>query len=125
MLKYLFTAIYKDGTRYTQNEQDISIKNKERSCFFDVEQDKLAKFMLSGERHTYAVNLVTGNFEIDGNSFGVFESTLKKYRVIFWRQHTHSINMVDKTEVHKIRYCIGWQANDERGKNHQRIIYID
>jgi len=125
-LKYLFTAEYKDDTRYEQNSGDVSISDSKRSCFFDIKQDELKKFSLHGEGNVFSVDLEDGHFEVNEIPFYLEEHIEgRKYRIVFWREHTHTLNPVIKEETHKIVYLLGWQTNDENGRNIQRNLRID
>lgn len=132
MMKYLFTAEYKDGTHYIQNPEDISITEPEtRSCFFDIDHSKLVKFSLKGEGHEYAIDLRDGHFEVDGVPFFMHEDhDLVGFKLIFFRQHTHSFNQKmdsnsQPTEIsHEIVYRMGWQTTTVRGENYQQIMQI-
>lgn len=130
MLKYLFKAIYNDGTVYEQNAEDRSIIDPEkRSCFYDIDHSKLVAFTLKGDGHEYGVDLRDGHFEIDGIPFVMHEMPLKDFRLVFFRKHTHSFNVkVDDgthREIdHKIAYRIGWQCT-VNGKNYQEIMQIN
>ena len=138
MLKYLFTAVYSDGTSYTQNVEDRSISEPDkRSCFYDIDQDRLVKFILApspedecGDGHVYSVDLVDGHFEVDGVPFKMHEETnLHGFRVIFWRNHTHNFLVgadpaVTPEEVkHTTVYRLGWQCTVD-DVNHQRVMEI-
>ena len=141
-LKYIFTAGYKDGTVYKQNAEDRSVKEPEkRSCYFDIDHDKLAYFILTGEDHEYGVDLRDGHFEIDGVPFEMQQEhkkvlpngktqliPLKDFRLIFFREHTHYFKMQVKsgkqTEVkHEIVNKLGWQCTVD-GQNYQQIMRI-
>ena len=125
-LKYLFTAEYKDGTIYKQNPEDVSISDKKRSCFFDVKQEELRKFSLCGQGNIFSVNLEDGHFEINNVPFFLEEHIEgREYRIIFWREHTHTLNPATREETHKIVYLLGWQTNGENGRNIQRILRIE
>lgn len=128
-LKYLFTVEYKDGSTYKQNEQDVSFQDSSRSCFYDVAQrlDEVIKFSISGENNTFLVDMSDGSFEVNGTSFYMHDRdlTLRDARLIFYRQHTHKVNASCEELSHDIVYCIGWQANDEKGNNIKRIMEID
>lgn len=128
ILKYLFQATYKDGSVYLQNEEDKSITEPEtRSCYFDVKVDEVKSFFIFNNDHTYSVNLEDGHFEVDGMPFFMHtDHRLTDYRLVYYRQHTHSFNQETSDELsHEVEYCIGWQANDSDGKNVQRIMTIN
>lgn len=140
ILKYLFTATYLDGTVYQQNTEDKSVKEPDkRSCYFDIEQEKLAYFVLKGDGHEYGVDLRDGHFEIDGNPFFMHEGhikilpngkktivPLKDFRLIFFRQHTHHFKVgqsMNKEIDHEVVYRIGWQCTID-GQNYQQVMQI-
>lgn len=140
MLKYLFTAVYKDGSVYQQNAEDRSVKEPDkRSCYYDLDQDQLDYFVLKGEGHEYGVDLRDGHFEIDGVQFVMHEGHQRKlpngrtvivplsdFRLIFFRQHTHNFIVgqnVQKEVSHEIVYRIGWQCTVD-GKNYQQVMQI-
>jgi hypothetical protein len=122
MLKYLFTAIYDDGTAYKQNAEDVSVSDPNRSCFYDVDHTKLYCFSLSDGKDEYTVLMKDGCFEVNGRKFGAYDKDVTNRRLIFFRRHTHSIN--NGVELsHDIEYLLGWQGNDpETGENIQRVI---
>ena len=124
-MKYLFTVEYKDGTFFKQNEEDVSLTDPLRSAFFDIRQDDVKKFSLTGEGHIYLVDLTDGHFEVDGVPFRFHNEDLKDFRLIYWRQHTHIYGVVKLNEKsHEIVFCMGWQANNEKGENIQRVMEI-
>lgn len=135
MLKYLFAVEFTDGSNYFQNHDDVSALDNKRSCFYDVLQEvekgkKIRCFYLkTGEDfdlQTVGVNLIDGSFDVNGVSFLMHsDETLKDFRIIFYREHTHKFNQRDGIELgHDIVYCIGWQTDDAKGKNVQRIMRI-
>ena len=139
MLKYTFKALYKDGTTYNQNKEDISVSDPKKSCFFDLQQDRIRSFFVYNDEHTYSVNLEDGHFEVDGVPFCMHTDhvknfpggrqlamPLKDFRLIFFRQHVHDIKVtVEKNEEidHRITYNIGWQCTVD-GKNYQEVMQI-
>ncbi len=126
-LKYLFTAKYKNGSEYKQNWQDISINEPtKRSCFYDVEQDKVVSFTLVGDNKIISVYLNDGHFEINDVPFFMHDTglDLKDFRLIFYRQHEHKFNIGLQELSHDIKYCIGWQTNDANGNNIKRIMEV-
>lgn len=79
-LKYLFCAVYEDGTRFYQGADDRSRKDPTKSAYFDVDHSRLVRFELHGPpmashdinsvpfeaAHEYAVDLKDGCFYVDG-----------------------------------------------------------
>lgn len=132
-MKYLFTATYKDGSVYEQTIEDKSKREPEkRSCFFDVlekaKEVELVSFVLKGQGIEYGVDLRDGHFEINGVPFFMHEDrTFKSFRLIFFRQHTHSFQVGNDTQKeieHKIVYRVGWQCT-HNGRNYQEVMEID
>lgn len=128
-LKYLFQVTYKDGSTYTQNEEDRSETEPEtRSCFFDVKQDEIKSFFMFNNEHQYSVNLEDGHFEVDGLPFFMHSDfLLKDFRIVFYRLREYDIEVSvekDKVLAHRVAYCFGWQTNDKDGKNVQRVMTI-
>lgn len=135
MLKYLFAVEFTDGSHYFQNLDDVSSLDNKRSCFYDVlqevEKGKTIQcfYLKTGEDfdlQTVGVNLIDGSFDVNGVSFLMHsDETLKDFRIIFYREHTHNFNQADGSELsHDIVYCLGWQTNDANGKNVQRVMRI-
>jgi hypothetical protein len=131
-LKYLFTAMYEDGSTIEQTLDDRStIDPEKRSQFYDVlqmeEQKPLVAFALKGDGHEYGVDLRDGHFEIDGVSFRMHEEDeLAGFRLVFYRRHTHDfvISKDSQEETrHDVVYRFGWQCT-ANGKNYQRIMQI-
>lgn len=121
---YLFTVIYDDGTAYYQNAADVSIQDPARSCFYDVDLARVARFSIQGPEHRYAVDLADGHFEVDGAPFRFHEGALSGFRLIFFRRHTH--HFIAGREVgHSLVYRLGWQATDADGRNVQRVMEVD
>ena len=121
-MKYLFIVTYKDGTEYRQNQEDVSITDPIRSCYFDIKQDEVARFSLVGNGHVYSVDLIDGHFEVDSVPFRFYELPIENLRLVFWRQHTHQFNLQHQEKGHDIVYRMGWQALDDKGENVQRIM---
>lgn len=132
-LKYLYTVRFKDGSFYEQNQDDISITNPEKSCFYDILEQEAKQnppeiFCLAGENHTYIVDLKDGHFEIDNVPFRFHDKDqiFKNIRLIFCRRRTHKMVLGgDENELVSTVYRIGWQGNDETGKNHQFVMEVD
>ena len=132
MLKYLFDAQFDDGSCYTQNVDDRSIIDPEkRSCFYDVLQEvekgkKLVLFTIASEDGAFSVDLRDGTFIVNFAHFKAHEEEdLTNFRLIYFRSHTHSFNMNNEELSHEIIFRLGWQANDSKGNNVQRVLEIE
>lgn len=124
-MKYLFTAQFNDGEKYRQTDDDQSLSDKGKSAFYDIQDKNIKTFKLEGAGHTYLVDLTDGHFEIDGVQFGVGEPilTAEPLRLIYFRRNYihHAGTEILGAEQD---FFIGWQTNDENGKNIKRMIQI-
>lgn len=111
--KYLFVAVFKDGTEIEQTQEDRSTINPDKSAFFDVlqRQDELAYFYLRDHEKTFMVDLENGQFEIGGVPIlkeGGPE--LFNYRLIYFHRNWQHIKG-DTIVAREREYHIGFQAN--------------
>lgn len=120
-MKYLFKAVFEDGTIIQQDERDLSSVNPEKSAFYDVlnAPSKLINFSLSGGDKSISLNFVSQEIDVDG---AIIKSStiLLDLRLIYFRRVTLSFPQ----SYSEIAFNIGWQGNDENGKNHQQILTI-
>jgi hypothetical protein len=141
-LKYLFTVTYKDGSVYQQNAEDRSLKEPEkRSCYFDLDQDNIASFVLKGAGHEYGVYLKDGHFTVDGIPFSMSEGhwhvepngkrqliPLGEMKLVFFRQHTHHFKVGETTQKevgHEIVYRMGWEVQMPCGHTQREIMQFE
>lgn len=128
-MKYLFSCGFADGSIYTQNEQDVSIHNPLKSCFYDIKQEEEkgnapTVFTLSNENDVYLVDLTDGRFEVNGTSFFLHNEPLTgPFRLIFFRRHTHLLTVGFEEKEHLMSFNFGWQTT-QNGENIQRIMTI-
>jgi len=126
ILKYIFQVTYKDGSIYKSNQEDVSITDPLKSCFYDVNQDEVKTFFLFNDEHTFSVNLEDGHFEVDGVPFFMHDlnTNLTGFKLVFFRRHTHDFNAATGKEMrHEVVYNMGWECN-LNGKNYQQIMKI-
>lgn len=125
-MKYKFKAIYKDGTEYLQNDQDISISNPQKSCFFDLKKEEIKLFFLTNpQNNSYiSINLETLEFNVNGNNFFLHDVSKKisNVRLIYFRRN--KVVFGPNSQVQSVTFNIGWQGNDETGQNIQKIITL-
>lgn len=86
--------------------------------------------MIGDGASSYLVDLMDGHFEINGTKFFMHEErSLKDFRIIYFRSHSHHLRVHadnSKEEIaHEIVFRMGWQTNDENGNNIQRVMEID
>lgn len=144
-LKYLFIAEFKDGSLLAQTPEDKSTLDPEkRSQFYDVLESgkELKRFTLVekkiiGKGNTITVDLENGIFYV--NTLPVLLESEKlpgipeKFELIFYRQHTHNMNVTfaeNKKDIldmeskeHYCEYFIGWKCNI-KGKSYQQKIGV-
>lgn len=134
-LKYLFGAVFEDGSSIGQTADDKSETEPLRSAFYDVleraKETPLELFgLLSGDGHdSWLVNLKDGHFEVGGIPFMMHSEPVSNFRVVFFRRHFHDINIEVATGnsrefSHTVEYHLGWQGNDKDGKNIQRTLHF-
>lgn len=133
--KYLFEATYKDGIVYSQGADDTSLFVTGKNAFYDILYEphkpieELVEFSLKGDGHTYSVNLRDGHFEIDGVAIQVgddmpLDHDKCEFRLIYFKRHTHHMNLNFVEKEHLIKYFIGWQTTIQ-GKNYQQTISVE
>lgn len=132
-LKYLFHALFKDGTVLSQTPEDISAQDPIRSAFFDVanRMEEVVRFALEGEGHVWVVDLMDGHFELDDVMFFMGdpddpppEGTL--FRLIYVRRHWHQMKSGPggREETHRMGFIMGWQYTDPGGRNRKQTLLI-
>jgi hypothetical protein len=134
-LAYLFEAQFSDGSIITQTQDDSSTLKPGGSAFTDVLEkaktsDPVAFGLFSDEHpHTYAVNLETGEFEIDGVPFRVGDEVPPegaKLRLIYFRNIKRSFRAIDFEPIeHKITFVFGWQTTTADGRNIKQTIAVE
>jgi hypothetical protein len=128
--EYLFVAEFSDGTKLFQDRQDRSIEQPlTRSAFWDVQQKiarggKLVRFTLCNRRREHTVFLDDGHFKTDGQIICSPYGQLTNYRVVYFRrcQQVWEDGVLSYPRV--TSYFLGWQANDDAGKNFQMALEI-
>ena len=124
-------AEYKDGSELRQTPEDVSLRDPQRSAFYDVLKDEVLRFSLVGGgfllKDRFTVDLSDGHFEVNGTPFFMYDSTepLKNMKLVFHRRHTHQINSASLKELsHVTEYCVGWKAEKENGETLERILTV-
>ena len=133
-LKFLWTAVFKDGTIINQPEDDKYSKHDDKaewnpSAFRDV-QDKglenVAVFGLANETEVYAVNLELGQFSVGDQLFSLEDEILQKRKLVFLREVLqHQVLGQDAGAPYVNRYILGYEGKDSHNRNVKKFIYID
>jgi len=126
---YYFTAELRNGSRIHQDRFDRSkTEPLTRTAFWDVQQriSEVRRFNLISrdKRHLHFVDLLDGHFETDGQVIVSPYGELTNYRPIYFRrcQQVWEGGVLSYPRI--AAYFIGWQANDETGKNFQMSLEI-
>lgn len=130
-LKYLFAALFEDGSEIKQPPDDISLLNPSKSSFFDVlEQTKTALISLFGlynEENAYMINLSNGEFDVNGAKFFLHDTDLKisNLRIVYFRKNNKQFSSDGTEQKSKVSYILGWQGNLNDGSNVKYVIEIE
>ena len=134
VLRYLFGALFADGSQYFQSEDDASETQPDRrSSFYDLcehsalgeslqwlDGQSLARrdielFQLEGQGFRYLVDLRDGHFEIQsgrkpGAAFFIKEPPEgSKLHLLYYRVRRHHIQG-DREIAQECEYHFGWRA---------------
>jgi hypothetical protein len=142
-LKYLFEVEYVDGTVFSQTKEDISTIDSKRSAFYDVLQSgkKIKKFTLRRFINRYSIDLITGEFDINGTSVIVETDKpvprIEKHfdlKLVYYRQHKQHMdvnyNMGSKKilgvepQTDTVTYYFGYETVINK-KKYTRVIGIN
>ena len=125
MLKYLFTALYDDGTILKQTQEDISTTDPKRSAYYDIDHEKLVAFGLEDDSNAILVHLTDGSFEINGVPFSITAPNVENRRLVYFRRNRINFDELNSETGREVEYHIGWQGNElGTGKNIQRIMVL-
>ena len=128
MYKYQFVAQYEDGSIYHQNLMDQSIKDETKSCFYDLDLEKIKVFMLLGPNHgIFGVDLSTGLFK--ANNAGEFylgnDEIVGVRRLVYYRTVKKELNISDGSIImESMTYHLGWSGINTEGREVQYTINI-
>lgn len=133
-LKFLWTAVFKDGTIIIQPEDDRYSKHDDAaewnpSAFRDV-QDKglenVAVFGMSNEKEVYAVNLELGQFSVGDQLFSLELEPLQKRKLVFLREVLqHQVLGEDAGAPYVNRYILGYEGKNSHNKTEKKFIYVN
>jgi len=125
-MKFLFSALLKDGTVIQQTHEDVSQTTVGKNAFFDVIQrlSEVAAFVLLNTENndSYAVNLIDGHFEVNQVPFFLHNELVQNIRLIFFKRNT--INFTTR-EVLPVQHIFGFQCNlVETGENRKFLMTV-
>jgi hypothetical protein len=126
---FKFTAAFEDGTVIEQNDEDISVVDKTRSCYFDVKEkekeSKLVSFVIHNDSYSLGVDLRDGHFELNGIPFFQHDPIITPYEnfeIEYYRTVVREIRQ-DGTQISGIidSYTVGWKVT-YKGEEIKRIV---
>jgi hypothetical protein len=131
-LDYLFTAILADETVFCQPVDDHSELDPERrTAFYDLlelsKDNPVKYFAISNGKDTLAVDLVTGNFALNGvemmSQSDVPQIEDPEYKLIYHRTMRRRFNVDTHDEsVECLGHFIGWEVSVKKVKNGKEHI---
>lgn len=123
-LTFEWIAIFKDGSKLQQYDND------KENLFKEVQQrfKDLVYFNLTDKKgHLFTVDLINGRIGYNYLILPYMEVEYKNNpRLVYFRRHKIEISTQDLKEVsHIITYNLGFQWNNNLGKNQKIILKID
>lgn len=117
MAPYLFSVVYKDGSTYQQNAEDVSVKTSDRSCYSDVDVDSVSEFTVGNTENFISVDLSNGYFKSpDKGWFKVHsEEGLEDFKLVYFKRVTLALSDEQNPDS-SIRYFVGWDARKPDGQ---------
>lgn len=130
VLKYLFTAKYRDGSMLLQTPEDVSTRDPKRSAYYDVDHSKLTEFSILGPSGLWTVSLLTGRFYHNGHAFGTLSEELpvKERKLVYFRRHWHVFNVSKEATdqvSHRVTYHFGWSGLTQDGGPIESILWVE
>lgn len=124
-ISFIWIAIFKDGTKIEQFENDTEHRFQEVINKFN----ELAYFNLTDRKgHFFTVDLINGLIGYNYLALPYIELQEKKesIRLIFFRRHKVAINEQNlKEKSHTITYHLGYQYTNRFGNNQKIVLEID
>lgn len=112
--KYLYRIIYKDGTHYDQNANDISVANSDKSCYYDVKPNDVNYFLLSDGISSWMLDLRDGGFSVNGEpKFYLTTEALTDIKILHYRRVV--MNLEDDKKAITVNYILGYTAKTLEG----------
>lgn len=138
-LKYLWTAVFKDGSQLDQPEDDRYSKHDDNaewnpSAFRDIQEhpSEVQIFALRGADSAFYVNLETGEFatlnglEANPIVYSLEQEPLKKRKLIYVREmQQHQVLGEDAGAPYVNRYIIGYEGKNSKNRVEKKVIYIN
>lgn len=120
-LKWLFTAHYKDGTKFEQPADDHG-SCPGLSSYHDVKQDQLIAFSLHNKDAFFLLDLRDGSYQCNAGRFELYTGALHNIKLAYCRRVT--LTIASEGEECEIRYVLGFKALDYDNKPVERCLTI-
>ena len=122
-LKYLYRAIYKDGSKYDQSTEDISVADPNKSCYHDLKLDQIRYFILSDGKSSYSLDLDHGSVSVNGgNPFYLFTEEAYKLKLVYFRRVILETGNIGGPTT--VNYVLGCQGESYMGLTIYNTIVI-
>lgn len=119
-MKYLFGVQFQDNKTIQQTDDDKSLIDPSRSCYYDILQEENRgnfpiKFCLTGNNSYYLLDLYDGSFEVGANSeetggkFYLYEPQEGGLKLIYYRNVSISFTSAGTEECKTTTFNFGWQ----------------
>lgn len=122
-LRYLYRAVYSDGSMYDQNIEDISTSNPAKSCYNDLKLNQILYFTLSDGIHSFTLDLSDGGFSTNGSSkFYLSDEKLTEFKLVHFRRVT--LTITNDVRSYAINFVLGYEAKRGDGSSLTQYIII-
>lgn len=122
-LKYLYRVMYKNGSIYDQNIEDVSVNDPTRSCYSDIKLDDIHYFTLSNGLDSYTLDLNDGGFSVNGSSkIYLHWEPLSNLKLLHYRRIVLSI--AEDAKSYTVNFILGYEAETETQERVSKYIII-
>jgi len=129
-LKYLWTVVFEDGHIISQPADDHYSKHDDTaewnpSAFRDIQDyDRSTVSMFSVG--PYQVSLKMGLFRNDfDNDYSLEDEPLIDRKLIYYREMQQDNVDGSISEPYVVRYAIGYEGKNSKGKIEKKVIYVE
>jgi len=135
--KYLWSAEFDDGHIIRQPADDRYSKHIDGaewnpSAFRDVveygETHNLTAFVLANSdlSDIFMIDLLNGDFRVNGIDFSLEDEPLKDRKIVFWREMYQNQTLGEELQAPFVnRYILGYEGFNSENKKEQKVIYIN
>lgn len=134
-LKYLFFAVFTDGTRFFQNAIDQSAIDPKKSSYYDLlvqvrSGKRIKRFFLKSQTEQHSVDLEDGSFVLNGTRVNPQPTSAPippggEYELIYFRDRTETINVGTRERTQDTKFRFGWKYTFPDGKYLLQTVVLD